>query len=80
MVVSSPTTSRKAKLREVPWLMKQPWHTEHEKRRMEDLWNRLYINPHPVRKKIYEKYKPEWMLSPLSFEERLKRLRAVKKK
>ena len=79
MVVSSPTTSRRVKLREIPWLMKKPWHTENEKRRIEGLWNRLYLNPRPARKEVYEKYKPEWMTSPLSFEERLKRLREKKK-
>lgn len=79
MVVSSPSINRKVKLREMPWLMKQPWHTENEKRRMENLCNRLYLNPHPARKEVYEKYEPDWMVSPLSFEERLSRLRGKKK-
>jgi|GEM_PF-6580484 len=79
MVVSSPSTSRKVRLREMPWLMKQPWHTESEKGRMEGLWNRLYLDPPPARKEVYERYKPGWMVSPLSFEERLKKLREKKK-
>ncbi|MEW6069788.1 MAG: hypothetical protein AB1485_04150 [Candidatus Thermoplasmatota archaeon] len=80
MVISNPTASRSMRLREAPWLKIQRWHTENEKKRMEQLWNRLYLNPPEKRKKVYESYKPSWMgaKKALSFKERLESLRKKK--